>query len=103
MTGSYPAPIFSLANQRNAIEAELLTLPEGDKGAFVAVATLDGVQVAVTARFGEHWRVVGVLRVIPMGLRDRLYEFIARNRFRIAGRQEACYVPPPGFRERFLG
>lgn len=61
MTGNFPAPIFSLQNQRDAIEGALLHLPEGDKGAFVAVATLQGVQVAVTAKFGEHWRVVGVL------------------------------------------
>lgn len=52
---------------------------------------------------GFPWSLARVMRVLPLGLRDRLYEFAARNRFRIAGRRDACYLPPAGFRDRFLG
>jgi len=52
---------------------------------------------------GLPWSLVGVLRLMPRRLRDALYELVARNRFRIAGRREACYLPPPDFAERFLG
>jgi len=52
---------------------------------------------------GLPWSLAGVLRVLPRRLRDSAYEFVARNRFRIAGRQEVCYVPPAGMCDRFLG
>jgi hypothetical protein len=35
-------------------------------------------------------------------IRDRLYELVARNRFRLFGRRATCYVPSPEFRDRFL-
>jgi predicted DCC family thiol-disulfide oxidoreductase YuxK len=59
--------------------------------------------IRMTEGLGLPWSLVRVLRLIPRRLRDALYEFVARNRFRIAGRREVCYVPPPGHAERFLG
>jgi predicted DCC family thiol-disulfide oxidoreductase YuxK len=42
------------------------------------------------------------LRVLPRDLRDRLYDTIARNRLRIFGKREVCYVTDPQFADRFL-
>jgi len=43
------------------------------------------------------------LRATPGGNRcDALYRWIARNRYRWFGRKDACPLPPPGLRERFL-
>jgi predicted DCC family thiol-disulfide oxidoreductase YuxK len=39
---------------------------------------------------------------LPRKLADRLYEFVARNRLRIAGRRASCFVPTPAQRDRFL-
>ena len=52
---------------------------------------------------GFPWSLVGVLRLLPRGLADKLYEFVARNRLRIAGRRATCFVPSPDQRRRFLG
>lgn len=52
---------------------------------------------------GLPWSLAGAFRLLPRRLRDALYEFVARNRFRIAGRREVCYAPPAGFSDRFLG
>jgi predicted DCC family thiol-disulfide oxidoreductase YuxK len=35
-------------------------------------------------------------------LRDRVYRFIARNRYRWFGRQDVCLLPTPELRGRFL-
>jgi predicted DCC family thiol-disulfide oxidoreductase YuxK len=35
-------------------------------------------------------------------LRDPVYDLIAQNRYAIFGRTDACMVPSPGDRERFL-
>lgn len=52
---------------------------------------------------GFPWSLAALLRILPLRLRDRLYEWVARNRFRIAGRREVCYAPAAAYRNRFLG
>ena len=47
-------------------------------------------------------RVLAVLRAAPRLLRDPVYDLIAKNRYAIFGRTDACMVPSPGDRERFL-
>lgn len=42
------------------------------------------------------------LRVIPKGLREIVYRFIARNRYRLFGKREACMLPRPEWKARFL-
>ena len=40
--------------------------------------------------------------VIPRPLRDALYDYIARRRYRLMGKSETCRVPTPAERERFV-
>jgi predicted DCC family thiol-disulfide oxidoreductase YuxK len=58
--------------------------------------------IRMVAGLGFPWSPVKVLSIIPTGITDRLYEFVARNRFRIAGRKSSCYLPSPEDRTRFL-
>jgi predicted DCC family thiol-disulfide oxidoreductase YuxK len=51
---------------------------------------------------GWPWRVAGLARWVPAALRDALYRWLARNRYRLFGRAEHCMVPPPELRARFL-
>lgn len=51
---------------------------------------------------GAPWSFSSVFRILPLRIRDSLYDFVARNRFRIAGRRKICYAPPPECRARFL-
>jgi predicted DCC family thiol-disulfide oxidoreductase YuxK len=39
---------------------------------------------------------------LPAFLRDPVYKWIARNRYRWFGRQDACWLPTPELKERFL-
>ena len=39
------------------------------------------------------WGWARVLRVVPKPLRDAVYNLVARNRYRIFGKYEACFVP----------
>lgn len=49
------------------------------------------------------WRWLGVLVVIPRPVRDALYRWFARHRYRWFGKSETCRVPSPELRRRFLG
>ena len=51
---------------------------------------------------GWPWSLARIFRLLPRGLRDRGYEALARNRFRIFGRSEVCFAPTPDIAARFL-
>ena len=57
---------------------------------------------SLASRLGGAWRLLAVLRLIPRPLADWLYDAIARNRYRLFGRTEACMMPPPQWRDRFI-
>ena len=58
--------------------------------------------LAIASRMSFPWPMFGVIRVLPRGLRDALYRFAARNRYRWFGRADACLVPRVELKERFL-
>jgi len=51
---------------------------------------------------GWPWRLAAAFRILPEPWRDRLYEFVARNRLRFFGRRETCYMLERGYEDRFL-
>jgi predicted DCC family thiol-disulfide oxidoreductase YuxK len=53
-------------------------------------------------RLGFPWSLVCLLRLLPVRMRDRLYDFVARNRFRWFGRRDSCYLPDPSEADRFV-
>jgi predicted DCC family thiol-disulfide oxidoreductase YuxK len=54
-------------------------------------------------QLGGGWRMIAAAgRVLPKPLADRFYDLVARNRYRVFGRFDACPLPPPEWRERFL-
>jgi predicted DCC family thiol-disulfide oxidoreductase YuxK len=56
----------------------------------------------VLAQLPAPWRWLSGLRRLPRGLRDGVYGLVARHRYRVFGRREACRVPSPAERARFL-
>lgn len=58
--------------------------------------------IRMISGLGFPWSLVSAARILPRPLADRLYEFVARNRLRIAGRRSACFVPSAQDRSRFL-
>ncbi|HYO14648.1 MAG TPA: thiol-disulfide oxidoreductase DCC family protein [Thermoanaerobaculia bacterium] len=49
------------------------------------------------------WKLLTVFKIIPRPIRDGLYRFIARNRYRWFGKAETCWLPTSELRGRFLG
>ena len=59
--------------------------------------------VRILRSFGPGWKLMGLLvSIVPRFVRDPLYRWIARNRYRMFGRREACRVPTPDIADRFL-
>lgn len=59
-----------------------------------------------TLRIAGHltlpWSLFRALLVIPGPIRDAAYRVVAAIRVRIAGRSNACEIPPPEIRERMI-
>ena len=51
---------------------------------------------------GLPWRLLGILRFVPALLRDPAYRWVARNRYRLFGKRETCWVAPSEYMDRLL-
>lgn len=51
---------------------------------------------------GWPWRLAWAAWLVPAQLRDPLYRWVARNRYRWLGRSEVCLMPSPEVAARFL-
>ncbi len=58
--------------------------------------------IRMLERLGAPWSTARVFRVLPLSLRDRLYELVARNRLRWFGRRDQCLLSAPRYEDRFL-
>ena len=45
---------------------------------------------------------LNIFMIIPKPLRDLVYSFIAKNRYRWFGKQESCWLPTPALKTKFL-
>jgi len=59
--------------------------------------------VRILRSFGSGWRFVALLvSIVPRFIRDPLYRWIARHRYRMFGKRAACRVPTADIADRFL-
>ena len=76
---------------------ETLILVDGDRVLRDSDAVLE-----IWKRLGGVWRSSGLFRAVPRSVRDPIYRWIARNRYRLFGKLETCWVPAPADRGRIL-
>jgi predicted DCC family thiol-disulfide oxidoreductase YuxK len=48
------------------------------------------------------WKLLYVFMFVPRPIRDRIYHFIAENRYKWFGKRESCLIPTSDLRKRFL-
>ncbi len=70
---------------------------EGDKVYQKSDAALE-----IARRMDGIWKIFYVFKIIPAFLRNPIYDLVARNRYRIFGRTDACRIPTPELKARFL-
>lgn len=49
-----------------------------------------------------YWKWTQLFWIFPVFIRDAVYSFIAKNRYKWFGKKEKCMIPGPEVRERFL-
>jgi len=56
----------------------------------------------IIVALGFPWTLAGTLMIVPRPLRDWAYAVVARNRYSWFGKRQACMVPTPDLKRRFL-
>lgn len=56
----------------------------------------------IARRLPRPWSLAAAALLIPRPLRDAAYGVVAAVRHRLAGRSNACDIPPPEIRERLI-
>lgn len=64
--------------------------------------TESGAALLTLKLLGFPWNISYILIIVPRFLRDAIYRFIAKNRYRWFGRRTICRLPTPAEKEKFL-
>jgi predicted DCC family thiol-disulfide oxidoreductase YuxK len=49
------------------------------------------------------WPALYIFKIIPLFLRDALYDLMAKYRYKFFGTRDECLIPTPELKARFLG
>ena len=90
------ARVLEEAGYREELPDSVVLLRNGQ------VFLLSDAAIEIGRELGFPWSLARAAGIVPRGLRNALYRWVARNRYRWFGRKESPAMPPPGLRERFL-
>jgi predicted DCC family thiol-disulfide oxidoreductase YuxK len=80
----------------------MVWVENGGEGRGERVAVRSDAALEVARYLGWPWRALGAGWLVPRGLRDAVYDLVARHRHRLFSDPEACYLPPSDVRSRFI-
>ncbi|WP_248547863.1 thiol-disulfide oxidoreductase DCC family protein [Paenibacillus sp. FSL R10-2796] len=105
-----PDAKFLFAPLQNEIAAKLMKESGLQPGQLNTVILLENgvyytesaaaLRIARKLRF--PWPAAYVFILVPRPLRNALYRYVAKNRYRWFGRDEQCMLPTPEIKRRFL-
>jgi predicted DCC family thiol-disulfide oxidoreductase YuxK len=83
------------------VDSMILLEPSGRSGDEKAYARSTAA-LRIASYLGGFWKLFLIAYVLPRVVRDWLYDFVARNRYKLFGKHDSCMLPPPNTRARFL-
>jgi predicted DCC family thiol-disulfide oxidoreductase YuxK len=105
-----PAGYFRFGASQSAQAAALLAAHSVSRESARSIILLENGQVylrstaslRIAARLTFPWSLGRVFLAVPVPIRDAVYRVVAAIRHRIAGRSNACEIPPPAIRARMI-
>jgi len=105
-----PQARFKFAALQSATAEKLLQNCAFDRASLDSVILVEDGRVYIESdaalriarKLGGGWWLLAGFSIVPRPIRDAVYRFIARNRYRWFGKQESCMMPTPDLRARFL-
>mgnify|MGYP001272979165 CR=1 FL=1 len=97
MFGSLQGQAGQAYLRRFGLDFTSFVLIEDDKAYTRSTAAL-----RTAKHLGGLWKLLYVFIIVPRFIRDAVYNRIAGNRYKWFGKKDACMVPTPALRARFL-
>ncbi len=105
-----PNTVFYFTTTQSRIGIEILEhlgLDANDPTTFVLIKdarayTRSSAALEISKNLRKPWSYLRALAIFPQVIRDAVYTFIAKNRYRILGKRTACMVPSSALKSRFL-
>ncbi len=82
---------------RYQVAADSIVLIENDHA-----YTQSDAALRIARRLSGIYPVLYIAMIIPKFIRDRIYCFIASNRYRWFGKSQSCWMPSPDLSKKFL-
>lgn len=101
---------FRFASLQSAVAQKLLGAQAHDGDRLESVVLVVGERtyrkstaaLLIARRLDGLWPVLAVFLLVPRPLRDAVYGWIGKRRYRLFGKRDACWRPQPELAERFL-
>ena len=81
----------------DSAQLDTVVLVDGDRIFLRSDAPLE-----VARRLGGGWALLYIFKVLPRPLRNAVYDWVARHRYRWFGREESCMLPRLEWKGRFV-
>jgi len=102
--------VFKFASLQSTFGQQQLDNFKIDKNLLHSIILLRGEQffqrsdaaLEIAKQLSGAWPVLYVFKILPRFVRDGIYNLIARNRYRLFGKKDSCWIPTPELKERFL-
>ena len=56
----------------------------------------------IVAEFHSVYTLLVIFKIFPIGIRDSIYDYVAKNRYKWYGKKEQCMIPTPELKAKFL-
>jgi len=102
--------VFRFASLQSPVGQKLLQqydLPTDELNSFILVENNKVYDrstgaLRVVKKLGGLWPLLYGLIIVPKFIRDPVYNWVGRNRYKWFGKKEECMIPTPELKARFL-
>lgn len=67
------------------------------------IYTRSTAALRITKKLNKGWSLLYGFIIVPSFIRNPVYDYIARNRYKWYGKKEECWIPTPELQKLFLG
>ena len=82
------------------LDTVYVVLNQGDAGE--ALLAKGDAFLVFARELGGVWNIARLGRIIPRSIRNWLYDFVARHRYQVFGKYDACMLPDPRYKHKFI-
>lgn len=58
--------------------------------------------IKIAENLGGIFSLLGIFKVVPKWMSNKIYDYVARNRYKWYGKKNECMIPTPELKSKFL-